>query len=68
MAWLVFVYALTRIYATSAGRVYAAYSAIYLAAALVWMKAVEGATPDRWDLMGEGICLFGAFVIILPTR
>lgn len=65
---LVFAYALTRIEASEAGRVYAAYSAIYLAAALVWMKAVEGATPDRWDLLGAGICLVGAAVIILPER
>lgn len=67
-ALLVFAYALTRIDATSAGRVYAAYSAIYLAAALVWMKAIEGATPDRWDLIGGGICLLGAAVIMLPAR
>ncbi len=65
---LLFAYALTKIDAAHAGRVYATYSVIYLVASLVWMKAVENATPDCWDLLGSAICLIGAAVIILPAR
>lgn len=67
-ALLIFAYALTRIEAAQAGRVYAAYSAIYLIASLAWMKAVEGVTPDPWDLIGSGICLLGAAVIMFAPR
>ncbi len=67
-ALLLFAYALTRIEAEQAGRVYAAYAAIYLLASLFWMRAVEGVAPDRWDLTGAAICLIGAGVIILTPR
>lgn len=63
-----FAYALTKIEAAQAGRVYAAYAAVYLLGALVWMRAVEGAAPDRWDMIGSGICLLGAGVIIFAPR
>jgi small multidrug resistance family-3 protein len=67
-ALLVFAYALTRVETESASRSYAAYSAIYLAASLVWMRTVEHLSPDRWDLLGAGICLIGASVIMLAPR
>lgn len=51
-----------------AGRVYAAYGAVYIAASLVWMWTVERQMPDRWDLIGVGICLTGAAVIYLGPR
>lgn len=51
-----------------AGRVYAAYGAVYIAASLVWMWMVEGRVPDRWDFIGVGICLFGAAVIYFGPR
>lgn len=65
---LLFAYALTKVEMTSAGRTYAAYSAIYLASSLVWMRAVEKIQPDRWDLIGGAICLFGAGVIMFAPR
>jgi small multidrug resistance family-3 protein len=67
-ALLLFAFALTRVDAASAGRVYAAYSAIYLLASLVWMRGVEGISPDRWDLIGSGVCLVGAGIIMLAPR
>jgi small multidrug resistance family-3 protein len=42
-----FAYALTRVDAAFAGRAYAAYGGIYVAASLVWLRAVEGVRPDR---------------------
>ena len=52
----------------AAGRVYAAYGGIYIACALAWLWAVDGITPDRWDLMGGAISLAGMAVIYFGPR
>jgi hypothetical protein len=36
------------------GRAFAAYGGVYILSALLWMWAVEGARPDRWDVDGVG--------------
>ncbi|MDR5651209.1 YnfA family protein [Ruixingdingia sedimenti] len=51
-----------------AGRAYAAYGGVYVAASLVWLWAVEGARPDRWDLAGAALVLAGAGVILFAPR
>lgn len=63
-----FAWLLTLIDAPHAGRTYAAYGGVYIAAALAWLWAVEGVRPDRWDLIGVGICLAGAGVILFGPR
>ena len=63
-----FALLLTRIEAESAGRAYAAYGGVYITASLIWMRVVEGRTPDRWELLGAGICLAGAFLILFAPR
>jgi small multidrug resistance family-3 protein len=63
-----FAWVLTRIDAEFAGRAYAAYGGIYIAASLGWLWAVEGARPDRWDLGGTVLCLMGAAMILLGPR
>ena len=65
---VLFAYALTRVDAAFAGRAYAAYGGIYIAASLVWLRAVEGVRPDRWDLTGATIAVVGALVIIFGRR
>lgn len=60
-----FAFLLTRIDLEFAGRTYAAYGAIYIAASLVWLWAVEGQAPDRWDLAGAIHCVLGAAVILM---
>jgi len=60
-----FAFLLTRVDLEFAGRTYAAYGAIYIAASLVWLWAVEGQAPDRWDLAGAILCMLGAAVILL---
>jgi small multidrug resistance family-3 protein len=47
-----------------AGRAYAAYGAIYIAASLFWLWAVEGQLPTRTDLIGAAFAVVGALVII----
>lgn len=64
----VFAWLLTLVPAEFAGRAYAAYGGIYIAASLAWLWAVEGARPDRWDAIGAAICLAGAAVILLGPR
>lgn len=52
----------------AAGRTYAAYGGIYIAASLGWLWMVEGIRPDRWDLTGALICIAGASVILFVPR
>jgi small multidrug resistance family-3 protein len=63
-----FAFALTRVDASAAGRAYAAYGGVYIAASLVWLWAVEGMRPDRWDLIGAALCLVGTLIILLGPR
>ena len=65
---IVFASALTRIQTEHAGRAYAAYGGVYIIASLLWLWAVEGAVPDRWDTLGAAICLAGAAVILFGPR
>ncbi len=59
---------LTLIDAAAAGRAYAAYGGIYIAASLVWLRVVEQVRPDRWDLTGALVCLLGVLVIVGGPR
>ncbi|MBZ0092935.1 MAG: YnfA family protein [Sulfuricellaceae bacterium] len=65
---MIFAWLLTRIDSASAGRAYAAYGGVYIAASLVWLWLAEGVRPDRWDLLGASICLLGASVILFGPR
>ena len=67
-ALALFAWLLTLIEAEHAGRTYAAYGGVYITSALVWLWAVEGTRPDRWDLVGAAICLVGAGVILFGPR
>jgi small multidrug resistance family-3 protein len=63
-----FAWLLTFVESDHAGRGYAAYGGIYIASAIAWMWAVEGARPDRWDLIGLVVCLVGAGIILWGPR
>jgi small multidrug resistance family-3 protein len=63
-----FAYLLTQIEAEHAGRSYAAYGGVYIVSALLWLWAAEGVKPDRWDLLGGGVCLLGAAIILWGPR
>lgn len=68
LSLILFAYLLTRIDALFAGRAFAAYGGVYIAASLAWLWAVEGSRPDRWDVIGGVICLAGAAVILWGPR
>ncbi len=52
----------------AASRTYAAYGGIYIAASIAWLFFIEGRMPNRWDLIGAGICLTGCAVIMFGPR
>ena len=68
LAIVLFAYLLARIEADAAGRAFAAYGGVYIAASLGWLWLVEDTQPDRWDLLGALICLGGATVILFARR
>ncbi|MGE3643605.1 MAG: YnfA family protein [Beijerinckiaceae bacterium] len=63
-----FAWALTWVESEAAGRAYAAYGGVYIAASLGWLWLVEGVRPDRWDVLGVATCLIGAAIIIGVPR
>ena len=63
-----FAWLLTLVETSAAGRAYAGYGAIYICASLLWLWAVEGVRPDRWDLIGGAVCLAGAAIILFGPR
>ena len=63
-----FAYLLTIVESPFAGRAYAAYGGVYIAASLVWMWLVEKSPPDRWDLAGAALGLAGAAMMIYAPR
>lgn len=65
---IAFAWILTLVDAAAAGRAFAAYGGVYIAASLAWLWIVEGRQPDRWDLLGAAICLVGAGIILLGPR
>ena len=68
LSLILFAFVLTRVDSAAAGRAYAAYGGVYIAASLFWLWAVERQAPDRWDLTGAAICLVGAAIILLGPR
>ncbi len=65
---ILFAIALTRIDAVFAGRTFAAYGGVYIFSSLLWLWAVEGARPDRWDVIGGLVCIAGALIILAGPR
>ena len=64
----IFGWLLAQVETVVAGRAFAAYGGVYIAASVLWMLLAEGQRPDRWDLAGTAICLIGATVILAAPR
>lgn len=67
-ALVVFASILSQVPLDMAGRAYAAYGGVYIAASLLWLWLIEKQQPDRWDGMGVILCLIGAAIIVLGPR
>lgn len=63
-----FAWLLTLVDSAAAGRAYAAYGGVYIAASLIWLWLVEGVRPDRWDLTGVTLALAGTVIILAGPR
>lgn len=61
---MLFAWLLT-LHPSAAGRTYAAYGGMYIAIALVWLWAVNGVAPSRWDLAGATVALIGMAIIAI---
>ena len=65
---VIFSILLTRVETLFAGRAFAAYGGVYIAASLLWLWLIEGQRPDKWDILGAIICIAGAIVILFGHR
>lgn len=65
---IIFAWLLTLAPSVNAGRAYAAYGGIYIAASLLWLWLAEGHVPDRWDLIGGGLAIVAAGLILFAPR
>lgn len=52
----------------SFGRIYAAYGGVFVVMATLWGWQVDHVTPDRFDLIGAGVCLVGVGIIMWAPR
>jgi small multidrug resistance family-3 protein len=59
-----FAVMLTRVDVPFAGRGYAAYGGVYIAASLGWLWAVEGQRPTGTDALGAVVAVVGALIIV----
>ncbi len=50
------------------GRILAAYGGVFVVGSLAWGAALDGYRPDRFDLIGAGICVLGVAVIMYAPR
>lgn len=53
---------------TNFGRVYAAYSGVFIALALLWGWKIDNLVPDRFDVIGAAVALIGVFIIMYWPR
>ena len=55
---------LLSLHPTASGRVYAAYGAVYVSMALLWLWLVDGVVPTSRDLLGVAVVLVGLGVLL----
>ena len=67
-ALVAFAWLLTLAPSNHAGRAYAAYGGVYIAASLLWLWWIEGQVPDRWDITGAALALSAALIILFAPR
>lgn len=65
---IAFAWLLTRVNADAAGRVFAAYGGVYIAASVLWLWLVERHSPSKWDMLGAAVSVAGAIIILAGAR
>jgi small multidrug resistance family-3 protein len=54
--------------AANFGRVYAAYSGVFIVLSILWGWKIDGIKPDKFDLLGGWIALLGVLIIMYAPR
>jgi small multidrug resistance family-3 protein len=65
---IAFAWILTLAPSENAGRAYAIYGGIFIAASIAWLWAVDGVRPDRWEIIESCVCVLGAGNILWGPR
>jgi small multidrug resistance family-3 protein len=55
---------LLTLHPTASGRVYAAYGAVYVTVALIWLWRVDRVPVATWDVLGVLVLLIGTAIIV----
>ena len=50
------------------GRVYAAYGGIFVLSSILWGMIVDKKRPDRYEIIGSLVAVFGAIIIFYAPR
>jgi small multidrug resistance family-3 protein len=50
------------------GRVYAAYGGVFIFLSILWGWQVDNIVPDKFDIIGGGVALFGVSIIMYWPR
>jgi|SRR5687768_12492626 len=50
------------------GRVYAAYGGIFVLSCILWGMIVDKKRPDRYEIIGSLVAVFGAIIIFYAPR
>ena len=50
------------------GRVYAAYGGIFIISSILWGMIVDKKRPDRYEIIGSFVAVFGAIIIFYSPR
>ena len=65
---IAFAWLLTLAPTDHAGRAFAAYGGVYIAASVLWLWKIEGQVPDKWDFTGVALALAAALIILFAPR
>jgi drug/metabolite transporter superfamily protein YnfA len=50
------------------GRVYAAYGGIFILSSIIWGRVVDKKRPDKYEIIGSFVAVFGAIIIFYSPR
>ena len=50
------------------GRVYAAYGGIFVLSSILWGMIIDKKRPDRYEIIGSLVAVFGAIIIFYAPR
>jgi small multidrug resistance family-3 protein len=68
-AILLALYGVVATYQTASfGRVYATYGGVFIILSLLWAWRADHFKPDRYDIVGALLCIFGVLIMFYAPR